>query len=232
MPVPTPISVRRSRGMPSIRPYSQAALRQTASVPSITGSDATPTRAASAIESWVPSSTTEHCSTNVLAYLTPGASRSPGLMRERDDRADHGTGDGAADQRHVLPDDGGHGGDGDREREAGEDGPRLSGIDRAGAGEVTAADEAPGAGEARVRGKPRVLGKRLGWRRQPGRRGRGRDGGRASSGGGRASSGGGWGGGSARVCNSVHGPSRVALALTWEKAADLVGVQVTLVTAN
>src|ERR1700722_13412872 len=79
MPVPTPISVRRSRGMPSSLPYSQAALRQTASVPSITGSDVTPTRAASAIESWVPSSTTEHWSRNVLAYLMPGASRAPGL---------------------------------------------------------------------------------------------------------------------------------------------------------
>ncbi len=66
--------------MPSSLPYSQAALRQTASVPSITGSDARPTRAASAIESWVPSSTTEHCSRNVPAYLMPGASPAPGLI--------------------------------------------------------------------------------------------------------------------------------------------------------
>src|SRR3984957_7789662 len=79
IPVPTPISVRRSRGMPSSLPYSQAALRQTASVPSITGSDATPTRAASAIDRWQPSSTTEHWSRNVLAYWIPGASRAPGL---------------------------------------------------------------------------------------------------------------------------------------------------------
>ncbi len=80
MPVPTPISVRRSRGTPSSRPYSQAAPRQMTRVPSMTGSEDTPTRAASPIDNWAPSSTTEHCSTTVLAHFSPGASRVPGLM--------------------------------------------------------------------------------------------------------------------------------------------------------
>ena len=65
--------------MPSSRPYSQAAPRQMASVPSMTGSEETPTRAASAIESWAPSRTTEHCRTKVLAHFRPGARRAPGL---------------------------------------------------------------------------------------------------------------------------------------------------------
>ena len=65
--------------MPSSRPYSQAAARQMASVPNMTGSEDTPTLAASAIESCAPSRTTEHCKTKVLAHFTPGAKRSPGL---------------------------------------------------------------------------------------------------------------------------------------------------------
>ena len=79
MPVPTPISVRRSPGTPSSRPYSHAAPRQTARVPSMTGSEDTPTLAASAIESCAPSRTTEHCRTKVLAHFSPGARRAPGL---------------------------------------------------------------------------------------------------------------------------------------------------------
>src|SRR6516162_10355358 len=79
IPVPTPISVRRSPGTPSSRPYSQAAARQMASVPTMTGSEDTPTLAASAIESCAPSRTTEHCKTKVLAHFTPGAKRAPGL---------------------------------------------------------------------------------------------------------------------------------------------------------
>ena len=79
IPVPTPISVRRSPGTPSCLPYNQAAPRQTARVPSMTGSDDTPTRAASPIESCAPSRTTEHCRTKVLAHFSPGARRARGL---------------------------------------------------------------------------------------------------------------------------------------------------------
>ena len=45
----------------------------------MTGSEDTPTLAASAIESCAPSRTTEHCRTKVLAHFTPGARRAPGL---------------------------------------------------------------------------------------------------------------------------------------------------------
>ena len=65
--------------MPSSRPYSHAPARHMASVPNMTGSEDTPTLAASVIESCAPSRTTEHCKTKLLAHFTPGAKRAPGL---------------------------------------------------------------------------------------------------------------------------------------------------------
>jgi hypothetical protein len=78
IPVPTPISVRSRAGTPSRRPSRAAAVRQTASVPIITGSDATPVRRISPRDSWVPSTTTASCSTRLLAMAKPGRSASDG----------------------------------------------------------------------------------------------------------------------------------------------------------
>ena len=146
MPVPTPISVRRSRGMPSSRPYSQAAPRQTARVPSMTGSEDTPTRAASPIESWAPSSTTEHCRTNVLAHFRPGARRAPGLIASAMTAPMTAPGTALPTSGTCCPTTVGDGRDGEREREAGEDGARLRGERPRGAGEVTAAGQTGGRG--------------------------------------------------------------------------------------
>ena len=142
--------------MPSIRPYSQAALRQTASVPSITGSDATPTRAASAIESWVPSSTTEHCSRKVLAYLTPGANRSPGLITSAMTAPMTAPGTALPTSGTCWPTTVATAATATASARPGRTARAWSGNDRAGAGGVAAAGEGPGlagaAGARAVRG--------------------------------------------------------------------------------
>ena len=92
----------------------------------MTGSEDTPTLAASAIESCAPSRTTEHCKTKVLAHFTPGAKLAPSLTTIAM-TVPMTAGNRAADQRHVLPYDARrHCRDG-KHREPGGDGLRAAG---------------------------------------------------------------------------------------------------------
>ena len=123
----------------------------------MTGSDETPTRAASAIDSWAPSRTTEHCRTKRARPLQAGREARARLDGDRDHRADDGAGNRAADQRHVLPHDRRHRRDGQRERETGGDGARPA-AERRGAGRARTVVGGRGPRAPRGRGEPGAAG--------------------------------------------------------------------------
>jgi hypothetical protein len=127
IPVPAPISVRRSLGTPSSRPYSQAAARQMASVPSMTGSEDTPTLAALGDRKLRAEQDHRALQDESARPLHPRREARARLDDDRYDGADERSGNRAADQRHVLPHDGRHCRDGERQREPGRNGLRAAG---------------------------------------------------------------------------------------------------------